>query len=222
MNTDAKIEPEAFVNQSGKTDQSVAPAKKKGVGAKPKAAHAAQTAKAPQRPPRSSRAASSTEKLVCRYCGSDDLAPSFKKRRYARCRACFKKRYGSAPQDTRRLPALRKRSPRNSSDRAMNRIGVPERASMSNPSSSARVESISRAFFICLRIPKIRVERLPHPFIFTHISSWQLCLLKATRGLADFSVRVRAKSGTNPHARWHMPTIVRRRRVGFSDGRSFL
>jgi hypothetical protein len=97
-----------------------------------------------------------------------------------------------------------------------------ERASMSNPSSSARVESISREFFICLRIPKIRVERLPHPFIFTHISSWQLCLLKATRGLADFSVRVRAKSGTNPHARWHMPTIVRRRRVGFSDGRSFL
>jgi len=48
LNTDAKIEPEAFVNQSGKTDQSVAPAKKKGVGAKPKAAHAAQTAKAPQ------------------------------------------------------------------------------------------------------------------------------------------------------------------------------
>jgi hypothetical protein len=33
--------------------------------------------------------------LVCRYCGSDDLAPSFKKRRDARCRACFKKRYGS-------------------------------------------------------------------------------------------------------------------------------
>jgi hypothetical protein len=33
--------------------------------------------------------------LVCRYCGSDDLAPSFRKRRDARCRACFKKRYGS-------------------------------------------------------------------------------------------------------------------------------
>jgi hypothetical protein len=99
LNTDAKIEPEAFVNQSGKTDQSVAPAKKKVVGAKPKVAHAAKTTKAPQRPPRSSRAASSAEKLVCRYCGSDDLAPSFKKRRYARCRACFKKRYGSAPQD---------------------------------------------------------------------------------------------------------------------------
>jgi hypothetical protein len=40
--------------------------------------------------------ASKAEKLVCRYCGSDDLAPSFKKRRDARCRACFKKRYGSA------------------------------------------------------------------------------------------------------------------------------
>jgi hypothetical protein len=37
----------------------------------------------------------SGEKLVCRYCGSDDLAPSFKKRRDARCRACFKKRYSS-------------------------------------------------------------------------------------------------------------------------------
>jgi hypothetical protein len=46
--------------------------------------------------PAAERAASIAEKLVCRYCGSDDLAPSFKKRRDARCRACFKKRYGSA------------------------------------------------------------------------------------------------------------------------------
>ena len=38
------------------------------------------------------------EKLLCRYCGSDDLAPSFRKRRDARCRACFRKRYGSAAQ----------------------------------------------------------------------------------------------------------------------------
>jgi len=46
----------------------------------------------------SSRSAAKAEKLVCRYCGSDDLAPSFRKRRDARCRACFKKRYGaSAP-----------------------------------------------------------------------------------------------------------------------------
>jgi hypothetical protein len=42
---------------------------------------------------------SAAEKLVCRYCGSDDLAPSFKKRRDARCRGCFKKRYGSATRD---------------------------------------------------------------------------------------------------------------------------
>ena len=37
-------------------------------------------------------------KLVCRYCGSNDLAPSFRKRRDARCRACFKSRYGSSAQ----------------------------------------------------------------------------------------------------------------------------
>ena len=99
MNTEAKSAPEAFVHQSGATDHSVAPAKKPAVGAAPKAARAAKTKKAPQRPARSSRAASRTEKLVCRYCGSDDLAPSFKKRRDARCRDCFKKRYGSASQD---------------------------------------------------------------------------------------------------------------------------
>jgi hypothetical protein len=38
----------------------------------------------------------SDPKLVCRYCGSDDLSPSFIKRHDARCRACFKKRYGSS------------------------------------------------------------------------------------------------------------------------------
>ena len=36
------------------------------------------------------------EKLACRYCGSDDLAPSFIKRRDRRCRKRFAKRYGSA------------------------------------------------------------------------------------------------------------------------------
>jgi len=35
-------------------------------------------------------------KLVCRYCGSDDLSPSFIKRRDRRCRTCFSQRYGSA------------------------------------------------------------------------------------------------------------------------------
>lgn len=39
---------------------------------------------------------SKSEKLVCRYCGSDDLAPSFIKRRDRRCRKCFSKRYGRA------------------------------------------------------------------------------------------------------------------------------
>jgi hypothetical protein len=36
------------------------------------------------------------EKLVCRYCGSADLALSFIKRRDRRCRKSFSKRYGSA------------------------------------------------------------------------------------------------------------------------------
>jgi hypothetical protein len=39
------------------------------------------------------------EKLACRYCGSDDLAPSFIKRRDRRCRKCFSKRYGSAARE---------------------------------------------------------------------------------------------------------------------------
>ena len=39
---------------------------------------------------------SKSDELVCRYCGSDDLAPSFIKRRDRRCRTCFSKRYGSA------------------------------------------------------------------------------------------------------------------------------
>ncbi len=61
--------------------------------AEPKAAVTSESRKAG---PRASRSAVKAKKLVCRYCGSDDLAPSFKKRRDARCRACFKKRYGSA------------------------------------------------------------------------------------------------------------------------------
>ena len=44
---------------------------------------------------------SKSEKLVCRYCGSEDLAPSFIKRRDRRCRKCFSKRYGS-PAGTRK------------------------------------------------------------------------------------------------------------------------
>jgi hypothetical protein len=42
------------------------------------------------------RSKSNSDELICRYCGSDDLAPSFIKRRDRRCRKCFSKRYGSA------------------------------------------------------------------------------------------------------------------------------
>ena len=71
----------------------------KPVTATPTPALPSKPRKAARRPPQSSRAAAKVEKLVCRYCGSDDLAPSFKKRRDARCRACFKKRYGSAARN---------------------------------------------------------------------------------------------------------------------------
>jgi hypothetical protein len=48
-------------------------------------------------PPRKEMGSKSkSDKLGCRYCGSDDLAPSFIKRRDRRCRKCFSKRYGSA------------------------------------------------------------------------------------------------------------------------------
>ena len=93
MNTDSKTVPETSATRGGK---SVGPTKKKAGGAP---SEAARPAKARTNSPRSSRSPSITEKLVCRYCGSDDLAPSFKKRRDARCRACFKKRYASTPGD---------------------------------------------------------------------------------------------------------------------------
>jgi hypothetical protein len=64
--------------------------KKQGQGAE---ASSPKTGKAARRASRPSKSESGA--LVCRYCGSDDLAPSFKKRRDARCRACFKKRYSS-------------------------------------------------------------------------------------------------------------------------------
>jgi hypothetical protein len=49
-----------------------------------------------ERPQLKTIGSSKSEKLVCRYCGSDDLTPSFIKRRDRRCRKCFSKRYGSA------------------------------------------------------------------------------------------------------------------------------
>ena len=60
------------------------------------------------RTPRLSRAKSTGGNLVCRYCGSDDLAPSFKKRRDARCRACFKKRCGAEKTGQRTAGTNRK------------------------------------------------------------------------------------------------------------------
>jgi hypothetical protein len=62
---------------------------------------AAKTVKSARRPPRAA-SGSDPEKLVCRYCGSDDLAPSFIKRRDARCRTCFKQRYGSVARNATR------------------------------------------------------------------------------------------------------------------------
>ena len=48
--------------------------------------------------PKETGSKSELKKLVCRYCGSDDLVPSLIKRRDRRCRKCFSKRYGlSAP-----------------------------------------------------------------------------------------------------------------------------
>jgi hypothetical protein len=49
-----------------------------------------------RQPAQSSETTARAEQLTCRYCGSADLAPSFRERRDARCRACFKQRYGSA------------------------------------------------------------------------------------------------------------------------------
>jgi hypothetical protein len=72
--------------------------KKKTVVAKVKALASAKAGKSRRRPLRAA-SDSNPKKLVCRYCGSDDLAPSFIKRRDARCRACFKQRYGPAARD---------------------------------------------------------------------------------------------------------------------------
>lgn len=92
-------------------DQTARSPKKKAVAAKPAAAPPPKTTKAVGRLSQSSRTASKPEKLVCRYCGSDDLAPSFKKRRDARCRACFKQRYGSAAKDKKTKPTLKAKAP---------------------------------------------------------------------------------------------------------------
>ncbi len=72
-------QPSAVRSEAKKVDKSIA-------GKKPKTGRPRPTAVRSSKP----------EKLVCRYCGSDYLAPSFFKRRDRRCRKCFSKRYGSA------------------------------------------------------------------------------------------------------------------------------
>lgn len=106
---DTKQAEGTFTNKSGSKNDNPSPpragggsarAKKRAAAAKPKSAVASKTRKAAQ----PSRLSARAERLVCRYCGSDDLAPSFKKRRDARCRACFKKRYGSTAKSKRMTP----------------------------------------------------------------------------------------------------------------------
>lgn len=88
MDTKAKVESEAAIaGQQSSVNRKTGRAKRATASSSPKGAKGA------RRSSRSSRTSSGT--LVCRYCGSDDLAPSFKERRDARCRACFKKRYGT-------------------------------------------------------------------------------------------------------------------------------
>jgi hypothetical protein len=72
------------------------------------AATAKSEAKVRARTSRLSRAKSAGGNLICRYCGSDDLAPSFKQRRDARCRVCFKKRYGAKKTGPRTAGTNRK------------------------------------------------------------------------------------------------------------------
>jgi len=55
-----------------------------------------------ERPGKKQLRRSKSEKLVCRYYGSDDLAPSFIKRRDRRCRKCFSKRYGTEAARTQK------------------------------------------------------------------------------------------------------------------------
>ena len=90
---------EGLVSESGRVSArrsgASTAAKKKAAAAKPTATPSSKSRQAARTGSQSSRTESKPDKLVCRYCGSDDLAPSFKKRRDARCRACFKQRYGS-------------------------------------------------------------------------------------------------------------------------------
>jgi hypothetical protein len=101
MSTDSTVkEINESSAQAALVESSPAPAPKRNAGAQRKAPA---KGKEPKQANRASLGLSSktstTEKLVCRYCGSDDLTASFVKRRDARCRACFKKRYGSSARN---------------------------------------------------------------------------------------------------------------------------
>ena len=82
---------------NGKVDESTVTSKESDNQVKHATSSKPKKQKVAKRPKRASAKTSGQEKLVCRYCGSDDLSPSFKKRRDARCRACFAKRY-SCPE----------------------------------------------------------------------------------------------------------------------------
>ena len=90
VSTTAKL-----ANQAGSStsDQPAVQVKKQTPGAKQKTTRPAKGLRA-LKP--DSHTGVKGQELVCRYCGSDDLAPSFKKRRDARCRTCFKQRYSAA------------------------------------------------------------------------------------------------------------------------------
>lgn len=95
------IETQSRGTVSDSASKLAATSKNKPVGAEPKKRATSKSMRDAKRRPRSPRTDSKAERLVCRNCGSDDLAPSFKKRRDARCRACFKKRYGSSARNTK-------------------------------------------------------------------------------------------------------------------------
>jgi hypothetical protein len=95
-------------DQSGKSVSRSTPAVAKPKGKQAVAPTSNSHAGLRARAPRSARGKSLDGKLACRYCGSDDLAPSFKKRRDARCRACFKKRYGTGKAGRRTARTNRK------------------------------------------------------------------------------------------------------------------
>jgi len=93
VSTTAKLANQAGASTS---DQSAVQVKRRGSAGKRKMAWTTTSAKASNP---FTRGQVKGEKLRCRYCGSEDLAPSFRKRHDARCRACFKQRYGSGSRD---------------------------------------------------------------------------------------------------------------------------